>query len=367
MRRKCKIWNTLLSQRILGYNWTMNWGMIGQDWAVDLLRSHILRSEIRHAYLVTGPPGIGKRILAIRFAQALICEEAPAEGEFCGDCRACTLIWQNAYPDLHILEAGESDRSIRVEQIRNLQRTLSLSPYEGKRRLALLDGFHEATEQAANALLKTLEEPPPNVVLLLTANSVEALLPTIVSRCEVIALRPLPIDDLVSHLISRGEERERAILLANLAGGRPGLAIEMGQDDTFLQRRTQLLDELQELLSSDRIQRFAYVSAWIDRLRKRYGTLDERRKACEEVMEVWLGFWRDVMLVTHGVQDPVHNPDRKEDLVRIAAAVSSDDAGGVVLAIQRTIIAIDDNANLRLALENLMLELPYCNMEPLQV
>ncbi len=332
--------------------------MIGHEWAVNLLRRHLIEKRVRHAYLITGPPSVGKRTLALRFLQAIACIDPPTEGEYCGVCRACKAINKTIHPDLHLVIPEENERSIKVDQIRALRAKLSLSPYEGDRRIALIVGFHQATEQAANALLKTLEEPPPDVVLILTSLSAESLLPTIVSRCEVISLRSLPITKLVDHLVSQGEDEERAHLLAGLSGGRPGYALAFANNPELLERRSRLLDEMQELIGVGRIERFGYVEDWNDRLRRRYPSPDDQRKECIDVLELWLGFWRDVMLTRFGSKIAIGNPDRLDEIVMLSEQIPESQIAQAVHAFQDTIIAIDNNANLRLALETLMLDFP---------
>ncbi len=178
----------------------MQWNFIGQEWAVDLLRKHITRNTTRQAYLFTGPQGIGRRTLALRFAQALNCQNPPAPGEACGTCRACKGILKEEQADLSVIRRNPERTRILIEQVRDLQHTLALAPYESKTRIALLVNFQEATEDAQNALLKVLEEPPDRVILILTAESAESLLPTISSRCEQIRLRPLKPAELASAL-----------------------------------------------------------------------------------------------------------------------------------------------------------------------
>ena len=341
----------------------MNWDMIGHDWAVNLLKAHITKNNVRHAYLFTGPAGVGKRTLALRFIRALNCLHPPQVGDYCSECRSCQIISQNASPDLHVVTTEENERSIKVDRIRTLRRSLSLSPNEASRRMALLVDFHNATEQAANALLKTLEEPPPKVVMMLTAESRESLLPTIVSRCEIISLRPIMANNLAEFLKSQGETAERAHLLASVASGRPGWAITVRNEPAVLERRDQLLDEMIELVGGDRQKRFSYIKDWNNSLRKRFPILDDRRKECLEVLELWLGYWRDVMLVAYGAVEPRSNPDRKNEVEIHSGGIPKDQIIIAIEAIQNTIDAIDRNANLRLALETLMLDLPRFETE----
>ena len=220
-----------------------HWGLIGHEWAVQLLREHVASGQVRPAYLFTGPRGVGRRTLALRLAQAINCEQPSAPGEPCRACRACTHLEAMQHPDLHIVQAEREGGFLKVDQIRELQRGLSLHPYEAKKRIALLLRFEEARrDEAANILLKTLEEPPALVTLLLTAESPERLLPTIVSRCEVLRLRPAPLPAVAGALESQwGLEPERARLLAHISAGRPGYALRLSQDAALLeQRSTQL-------------------------------------------------------------------------------------------------------------------------------
>jgi DNA polymerase-3 subunit delta' len=340
-------------------NWEPNnWDMIGHDWAVKLLQSHISVDRVRHAYLFTGPTGIGKRTLAIRFAQTINCSNPPATAEYCGECRACTLIWEGTYPDIHLVSAEEQERTLKVDQIRGLQRKVSLSPYEGKYHVALLLDFHRATEQAGNALLKTLEEPPPQVIMLLTAESTDSLLPTIVSRCEVVPLRLLSLPQLEKELEIRFGDHERAELIAGLSAGRPGYALRLAEDQSRLEIRDVRMEELISVLSSDRIARFDFVETWDRSLRRKFDKLDQRRLESIAVLELWLGFWRDVLLTGLGAKDPESNPDRQSEIRQVASEISTDEIVNALRSIEQSIEAIHRNANLRLALETLMLDLP---------
>jgi DNA polymerase-3 subunit delta' len=159
------------------------------------------------------------------------------------------------HPDLSIVRAEQEGGTLKVDQIRDLQRSLSLAPYEARYRVAVLLRFEEAHASASNALLKTLEEPSP---LVLTAESAESLLPTIVSRCEVLRLRPLAAEALSQGLQSRwGLLPDQARLLAHLSGGRPGYAMRLHEHPELLQQRQAWLNDHRNLLSASRVARFA--------------------------------------------------------------------------------------------------------------
>ncbi len=337
----------------------MSWDMIGHEWASQLLQSHIVRNQVKHAYLITGPANVGKRTLAIRFVQALYCQEPPESGWYCGQCRPCDLVSKGIHPDLHMVEAEEHDRALKVNQIRELQKKIYLTPYESDRRVALLLKFHEATEQAANALLKTLEEPPPHVLLILTAISAETLLPTIVSRCEAIPLRLVSQQHLEAALINLEVSEQKAQLLTALSGGRPGWAIKMLETSDQLDQRADWLNEMNKLLSQSRLDRFDYVERWEGGLRRRFDHLDDRRDECTHALEWWLSYWRDILLIAHHADHQIHNVDQLDELKELAQRLSLSKILSTVQAIQSTMDAITVNANIRLALEALMLELPY--------
>ena len=325
----------------------MDWKMIGHTWAVQLLQRHITSGQVRHAYLFTGPDGVGKRTLALRFAQALCCAGNVEGGEACGSCRACRLMADQIHPDLHVVVSDAVGAALRVGQIRELQRKLALTPFEARWRIALMLRFHEATASASNALLKTLEEPADKVVMLMTARTTEELLPTIVSRCEVLQLRCLSTDDLETALIGRGKELEQAKLLAAVAAGRPGWALRMAEDPEWLKRREQRLEELFNLLTMNRAERFQRA----DKLAKNSGSL-------YPLLETWLALWRDATHIHLGTNTSMSNPDRQGELSKISSRMGIQELLVALRATERTLDALDRNVNPQLALENLMLDLP---------
>ncbi|HNN13859.1 MAG TPA: DNA polymerase III subunit delta' [Anaerolineales bacterium] len=332
---------------------TDNWNLLGHEWAVDMLRQHVARGETRHAYLFSGPPGLGRRTLALRLAQALNCERPPAPGEACGLCRTCKQIEAMQHPDLNVIQAVDENGgpkeggTLKVDQIRELQRTLNLKPYQSKYRVALFLRFQEANDSAANALLKTLEEAPPHAILLLTADNPEQLLPTINSRCEILRLRPLPIEAVVADLLERGVEEDRARLLAHISGGRPGYARTLIENATVLEKREERLNDLQTLLPASRVEKFSYAEK-----------LAKDKDGMRQTLLVWLSYWRDVLLRVAGASTPLVNIDRNMEIEFIAGRLDLSAARQVVGAHESALEKMERNVNSRLLAEVLLLDLP---------
>ncbi|MBS1249098.1 MAG: DNA polymerase III subunit tau [Chloroflexi bacterium] len=326
----------------------MIWNMIGHQWAVSLLSGHITQNTLRHAYLFTGPKGVGRRTLALRFTQALNCPSPLADGAPCRTCHTCLRIERMQHPDLFVIQSeGDSD-SLKVDQVRGLLHRLSLSAYEASHKVAMLLDFEEATPSAANALLKTLEEPPPQVLLLLTAESSDILLETVVSRCEEVRLRPVPLDTVQAGLKQEwGIPHEEARLLAHISGGRPGYALYLHEHPKALTQRGEWLDDLLRLLPASRIERFAYAE-----------DLHKDTETFHRLLQVWISLWRDVMLQTAGADTPFTNLDRQTEIRDIAGKVNLSTAQSVVGRLEKTGYLLKHSANSRLTSEVLLLDLP---------
>lgn len=200
----------------------------GQETAAALLGRAVAAGRLGHAYLLHGPAGVGKAALARDFARALAC----ADGTGCGDCGPCRRFDSGNYADYRALDSREA--VLKIEEVRELILYLSRKPVEGRRRTVLVPRAERLTVEAQNALLKTLEAPPAAAVLLLTTDSTEALLETIVSRCQLIGCRALPRKLIAELLTAEGVEGQRARLLAGRADGSLARARSLAADDELL-------------------------------------------------------------------------------------------------------------------------------------
>jgi DNA polymerase-3 subunit delta' len=327
---------------------TDNWNLLGHEWAVDMLKQHIARATLRHAYLFSGPPGLGRRTLALRLAQALNCTQPISPGQPCGGvCRECRQLEAMRHPDLSVVQAETEGGTLKVEQVREVRRALALKPYQANYRVALFLRFQEASEGAANALLKTLEEAPTYAVLVLTADAPEQLLPTITSRCEVLRLRPLSIETIETHLQAHGAEPGQAHLIAHVCGGRPGYALQLLKDESALEFRAGRLADLKGLLSSTRVQKFDYAEK-----------MAKDKESMRQTLLVWLSYWRDVLLRASGAKTPIANIDQNETIDLLAGRLALGSSKRVVADLELALKRLERNVNPRLLAEVLLLDLP---------
>ncbi len=328
------------------------WDLVGHEHSIDILRRTLAAQQVRHAYLFAGPQRIGKSLLARRFAQTLLCTGGPDPSltpqDPCNACLSCRKVRHSNHPDIHIITRPPDKQFILIEQVRALQSDAARRKLEGRRNIFIIEDAQDMNAQAANCLLKTLEEPEPDVVLLLTVPDAGLLLPTILSRVQQIPLQLLTANQIKNALLQDGDvEPAEADLLAALAAGRMGWAVQAVEDEEMLAERRTQLESLAKLLTASTVQRFDFV--------QRLGTDSEKVQA---LLELWSLWWRDMVLAANNCLDLTVNVDMRNLLQTQATSIGSQASQRMVRAILRAQEAIAQNVNVRVALEVLMLDLP---------
>ncbi len=339
----------------------MSWTLVGQDGAVAVLKSAVANDRVAHAYLFAGPKHVGKTVAALQFAQLLNCTggEPP-----CGRCRACERIAGNRHPDIEMIGIGglcdegehkhtpDDSRDIRICQVRRIQHVISRAPYEAQHRVIIIEPADGLGREAAAALLKTLEEPPAYVVIILITDREELLPDTIRSRARRVGFGGAPAALIERTLRTRWDvEPPRAAELARLSGGRLGWAVAALYDERMMEQREQALERAEALASAPLAERFAFAGG----LGSGY-TKD--RAGVQATLEMWQEWWRDILLIAAKREDHAVHRDR---LDRLRVLASQCDVAGAVRALRAIGDArqqLTENASPVLALEAMMLALP---------
>ncbi len=313
----------------------------GHEQQKNILRRALQEGRIAHAYLFEGPEGVGKRLLALAFARALLCER----GNGCGDCPACRKIDHNNHPDIHILEAD--DASVKIDRIRDLQRELALFPLEGGYKICLFDNADNMTPGAANALLKTLEEPQANTLLILLTAHPDSMLPTIRSRCQRLPFHGLPKKQLAEILMRRLELDEAAAnILAALSEG--SLKKALGQNRRlYLEKRQKLIQSLSALSSASTIPAFSFAEE-----------LAQEKELLPDILDIFSAYYRDILLLKHG--RPEHelvNQDMLEALYRQSRRLSTQTLLKILNILETARYHLVRNVNRQLALEVMLMRM----------
>ncbi len=361
----------------------------GQTAALGLIERAIESERPPHALLFVGPDRVGKTTLAFDLACGLLCLAADPTDRPCRDCAACRKVAHGNHPDLHVTAPEGAGQQIRVAQVQALAAELALLPLEGRFRVAIVQGAHRLNLDAQNAILKTLEEPPPAVVLVLCADDSTSLLPTVVSRCTRVRLGPVDAEVIAAMVEEAGlGDRARGAALGRLAGGRPGVALSLASRPEVVIVRARLARTLLDLLSADRRTRLAAQSTLIgdgaalataaaaadagiadagrsnasdeppaERPGKRVSPA-ERRSAAAQVLAVWLDVARDLAVATRGGSRELRMHELLDETTAAGKLVDPGEAASFLGRIEAVSRALDAYANPELALDALLLEWP---------
>jgi DNA polymerase-3 subunit delta' len=328
--------------------------IVGQDKAVQFLKQVMAGDKLPHAYLFVGIQGIGKTTTALALTRAISCRE-PSDGEGCGRCPSCRQVMSGNFPDLEMI--GPEGNRIKIDQIRQLSRTFGFKPVSGKYRVSIIQSADRMTEEAANAFLKTLEEPPEGNILILNVKEPLGLLETIVSRCQKVPFSPIPVDLIADWLIEKKQlDGEQALLLAKISEGSLGRALNMSEDD-FLERRQDYLFKLLKLqwLSPDQAVELILE---VTEKNKKQALDPSGYDGILGLLSVWKTWYRDLMLMSiDGPEKLLLNIDFSHKLKSIAKHCNIKDLMNsfqVLDVAQRDLLRM---RNLDLVMENAVLTL----------
>ena len=329
--------------------------IIGHDQTLLSIRTALFGGRPGHAFLFAGPDGVGKYLAAVEVARLLLCEK-PAEGgrDSCGACRACRQAGHDNHPDLHLVEAEEGKRFIALKQTQELCKQYALRPH-GSRRIAVMRDADRMTDEAANSLLKTLEEPPAWGMLVLTASRPSSLPETILSRCQTLRFAPLARKDAARVLHERlGWDAADADFAAAFSDGALGLAVQM-REIGGTELRDFLADRLGRLTRQDN---FAMAAEALARTADLGRTLEAQRQGLRLVFRMIARHFRDVLAVQIGIpEERLFNASRIADLREHAGRMPQPLVEAAVEATLSAWAKLNRNANLQLLLENYFFEL----------
>lgn len=346
------------------------WPIVGHDKAVGLLRCSLKTDRLAHSYLFTGPSGVGKHTLAMSFAMTLNCEgKTPSSQAFpdvpCLLCPSCSRIAHGSHPDisqvnLQTQALAETDgrskstlsKEIKIATVREMQATIGLRPHTGRRKVYILGDADRLNEEAANCMLKTLEEPPSHTILVLLAPDEASVLPTISSRCLHVPLRPLSRALVASSLADGwGAEPEQAEMLAALSGGRLGYAAGMLGSRDGMDKRRAALEKMSLLLGANIADRVNAATEYAK-------LFTDARPDLYSMLDTWESWWRDVLVVRAAAPELASNIDQLQVLASVANKVPVARASQAIALLQHTRQQLLENVNPRLALEALTLGMP---------
>ena len=310
--------------------------LTGQQEVLDAMRSAVSAGRIGHALILSGPAGSGKSTLALWLTQALMCQSRTSAP--CGQCPGCKKVLSGNHADVKVIAPGKGVKSLKVEDVEQLQQAMTNRAYEGGRRVYVLRSAHLLTPQAQNKLLKTLEEPPDGVTLMLLVEHTAPLLPTVISRCQQIRMQRVPAGEIEAALCQRWNiPPARARHAAQACDGWVGAALEMAQDEEYWTLRQAALEMLEQAGRPGGTMRIMAAA-------------EPYKAQWPRLFTLWQGLLRDAAV---GGEEGMH-PDQAARLKALAARIPGEKIQTMWWACHQAQQRLAGNANAALVMDWLL-------------
>lgn len=319
--------------------------IIGQDTVKKHLQTGISQGNISHAYIINGETGSGRRLLASALTKTLLCDNPAPEGDACGVCKSCLQTDSNNHPDVRFIVHEKA--SIGVDDIRDqLVNDITIKPYSSKHKIYIVPDANKMTEQAQNALLKTIEEPPEYAVVILLTETADTLLETIQSRCIILNTRPLDKKEIKQYLVNNLQmEPERAEIAAGFCQGNVGKAIHFASSEDFQETKADTLRLVKEIDDMDIADTISIIKE-----------LNQRKGKINEYLDLMLLWYRDVLMfkVTKDANILLYR-EEYQAISKQASLRNYEDIEKIISAIDKAKVRLNANVNFDTAIELLLL------------
>ncbi|TWU38003.1 DNA polymerase III subunit tau [Candidatus Brocadiaceae bacterium S225] len=336
--------------------------ILAQDHIIDHFKKAIKADQLSHAYIFTGQEGIGKTLFAKEFAKALNCKSDGNDS--CNLCQNCIRIEKHNHPDIFWTEREEKAKFIKIENIRNLQNSVRLSPLESDFKIFIIKEADRMNEEASNCLLKTLEEPSPNTIIILITNSITSIKDTIRSRCQIIRFHPIPIHIIENQLKDKFDADNNKIRwISRFCNGSLGNALHLLSDNHY-----EINNEIVTRMTEPDMDNLVFAEEVIDSYLSAGDSLEEKRQILKSILHCILQLYRDLLIIkvmnVHDIQQKklsLFNTDREDILQKHANYLTQEQIMYVIDEILESIQYIDFNLNINLLIENIITRITVLN------